>query len=212
MKKLLKYLLFRFKFKNSKISFHSQVSANTVIFPFVKVLKNSNIGSCVINKYTYIGKNCDFSYTHIGAFCSIGNGVVCGAADHPINNVSTYPGFYKSKSSGAYSFDSDIEFTDQKETFIGHDVWIGVNTIILAGVNIGTGAVIAAGSVVTKDVLPYSIVGGIPAKIIRSRFEPSLIKSLLDSKWWEKDVNILQKHNHLMDKPLMFIEVIVKGN
>jgi len=208
MKKILKYIFFKFKFKKSVISFDSSVSMNSVIFPYVKILEYSNIGSCTIQKYSYIGKNCDFSFTNVGSFCSIGAGVICGAADHPISYVSTYPGFYKSKSSGSFSFDSDIEFTDQKDTSIGHDVWIGVNVIILGGVNIGTGSVIAAGSVVTKDVLPYSIVGGIPAKVIKFRFESGLIEILLNSKWWEKDIDLIKKYNHLMNKPLLFINKI----
>ena len=76
-------------------------------------------------------------------------------------------------------------FNPSKTTVIGNDVWIGESVVIIDGLKIGTGSIIAAGAVVTKDVEPYSIVGGVPAKLIRFRFEKDIVQKLLNSKWWE---------------------------
>ena len=97
-------------------------------------------------------------------------------------------------------------------TVIEHDVWIGVNAVILAGVKIGTGAVIGSGAVVTRDVEPYAIVGGVPAKLIKFRFDADTIKKLMDSKWWEKNIDDLINHTDLLDKPDKFCELIGKNN
>ena len=83
------------------------------------------------------------------------------------------------------------------DTFIGHDVWIGTNAIILPWVTVGTGAVIGAGSVVTKDVSPYAIVGWVPAKVIKYRFEPDIIDKLIVSEWWNWDIEKIQKNYNL---------------
>jgi len=124
----------------------------------------------------------------IGNFCSIAPGVVILAnVDHPTNLPSTYPFrtlmfcFRENCGGGSYDNHDAVSRGDIK---IGHDVWIGQNSIILSCVSIGTGAVIGAGSVVTKDVPPYAIVVGNPAKIVGFRFEREIIEQLLRSKWW----------------------------
>ena len=87
-------------------------------------------------------------------------------------------------------------FDEFPSTDIGNDVWIGNNVIIKYGVKIGDGAILGAGAVVTKDVEPYSIVGGVPAKVIKYRFSPDEIKFLLAFKWWDKDLNWLKENKH----------------
>ena len=94
--------------------------------------------------------------------------------------------------------EQDIFFEEYETVTIGHDVWIGTRAIVLDGITVGNGAVIAANSVVTKDVPPYAIVAGVPAKIIKYRFNDDKINKLNDSKWWELDLNeIKQKINNL---------------
>jgi len=139
----------------------------------------------------------DFSYAAQGAilvnvragrFCSIGQEVQIGMFRHPARDfVSTYPAFFSVDNSGCRcSFVTRPGFDeDPLPTEIGHDVWIGNRAIIPGGVTIGTGAVVAAGAVVTKDVPPYAIVGGNPARLIRYRFEEDDIRFLLESRWWE---------------------------
>lgn len=124
--------------------------------------------------------------TQIGRFCSIGNAVVIGQerAGHPLNWVSSHPFQYTGTSLQYAALGKPAE--------IGHDVWIGREAMILEGVIVGTGAVIAARSVVTRDVPPYAVVAGTPARVLRYRHPPHVIESLLASAWWELPVGILQ--------------------
>ncbi len=122
----------------------------------------------------------------IGKFCSI----ACGAkflfngANHTLKSLSTYPFpiFYEEWSHGIWA---DKSWDNKGDIKIGNDVWIGYDAIIMAGVTIGDGAIIATRAVVTKDVPPYTIVGGVPAKIIRKRFSDEVIEELLKQKWWD---------------------------
>jgi virginiamycin A acetyltransferase len=123
----------------------------------------------------------------IGKFCSLSSRItILLGGNHPIQNVSTYPFgvLNTNKFSGSINIEKII-----KDTVIGNDVWIGHGVTILTGVTIGDGAVIAANSNVTKDVEPYSIVGGNPAKFIKKRFTDEQISNLLDIKWWNLDDN-----------------------
>jgi acetyltransferase-like isoleucine patch superfamily enzyme len=135
-----------------------------------------------IGRNTYVG---EFSHigqhTFIGSFCSISNLCTIGAQNHPTQFLTSFP------------FEEILERTEHKPTTIGCDVWIGCNTVIVAGVWIGHGAVIGAGAVVTKDVPPYAIVVGNPARIIRYRFPPDLIAGLLETKWWDLPVEQIKK-------------------
>ncbi|MDE6871395.1 MAG: CatB-related O-acetyltransferase [Bacteroidales bacterium] len=122
----------------------------------------------------------------IGKFCSIGPEVLIGGLpSHPLNLKSTFPGFYQ-KDSSFYGVEPEYEYNEPefKQVTIGNDVWIGARAMILDGVCVGDGAVIGAGAVVTKDVPPYAIVGGVPAKIIKFRFAEPEILDMLKSQWW----------------------------
>lgn len=126
-----------------------------------------------------------FKGSIIGNYCSIGYNVHIGPPEHPVTFFSTSPDAYRSpeiKDLCDWPKD-DIH----SPVIVGNDVWIGSNAIILQGCKIGDGAVIAAGAVVTHDVLPYTVVGGVPAKKIKDRFHPSLSRKLLDSQWWNHE-------------------------
>jgi acetyltransferase-like isoleucine patch superfamily enzyme len=101
--------------------------------------------------------------------------------------VSTHPIFYSTKAQAGITFADRDYFEERKPIKIGNDVFIGANVIVLDGVTIGDGAIIAAGAVVTKNVPPYSIYGGVPAKLIRYRFEQETIDFLVNFQWWNKD-------------------------
>lgn len=140
--------------------------------------------------------------THIGRYCSIARSVNIGQFDHPTDWLSTHPFQYQRTfkiSTGSRFFNKAIYDSSCPEehlqkiarklssttTSIGNDVWVGHGVIVISGVNIGDGAIIAAGAVVTKDVPPFAIVGGVPAKIIKYRFDVSTVAQLQELKWWE---------------------------
>lgn len=187
MKNLIRLIYHKKNNPSTKIHFSSRVSLDCKFGKNVKIFEGTRLGTCNIGSYSYIGSHCDFARTTIGPFSSVGTEVLCGIGTHPLNYVSTYPGFFSSHASGAKWFGVNTEFIEQENKFVvmGADVWIGSRAIILGGVNIGTGAVIAAGAIVTKDIPPYAIAAGVPAKIVRYRFDQAIIERLLESKWWE---------------------------
>jgi len=148
--------------------------------------KNTTIGkNSIVDKFTSIGDetfintNCMITKAIIGNYCSIGSGVVIGPGEHHLEAISLSGRFYKS----AY------EELTSKPCEISHDVWIGTNAIIIRGVKVGTGAVIGAGTIVTKDVPDFAVVVGVPARILKYRFEKEKQNEILESKWFEKELN-----------------------
>ena len=137
----------------------------------IRIGKNSWVSGSSIGRNTYLDNNIKLPYSSIGRFCSIASNVEVVTATHPTNTfVSTSPIFYSPKKQCGYSYVKESKFEehlsiDGKSIIIGNDVWIGQDVRLLAGIRIGDGAIIAMGAIVTKDVEPYSIVGGVPAKI-----------------------------------------------
>jgi len=134
--------------------------------------KLSKVGS-----YCYIGRNVNITKTEIGNYCSIANNVSIGQGEHIVSNISTHSMFY----------DNAHEVLTAKHCVIEHDVWVGVDAIILRGVRIGIGAIVGANSVVTENVPPFAIVVGSPAKVIKYRFDVETQHQILDSHWWGKN-------------------------
>ncbi len=171
--------------------------AETVIDPSVRlreaaigrrceVLRNTHIEYAHVGDYSYLGEHCEVADAEIGKFCAIANMVRIGAPNHPMERPSqhrfTYvPEYYEA----AATRDADF-FASRRaaRVVIGHDVWIGHAAILLPGVTVGDGAVIAAGAVVSKDVAPYTIVGGVPARQIRERFSRDIAARLAAIAWW----------------------------
>lgn len=171
---------------NSSFGIYNTINNNVV-------LNNVELGD-----YTYISKDSNINYTSIGKYCSFAGNVKCGLGLHPSKNfVSTHPIFFSTLKQSQITFADKNYFNEYTKTKIGNDVWVGENVIIIGGISIGDGAIIAAGAVVSKDVPPYSIVGGVPAKIIKYRFEKEEIEFLLKFKWWDLD-NEIVKNNFLL--------------
>lgn len=159
---------------------------NSFIDKTSKVEAGSSFVESSMDRYSFCGYDCDIFHADIGKFTSIANSVVIGGASHPMDWIGMSPVFYKGRDSVKRKF-AEFELPPVKRVSIGSDVWIGRNAIILSGVRVGDGAVVGAGSVVTKDVAPYAIVAGNPAKLIRYRFDDEMVGSLLNKRWWDFD-------------------------
>lgn len=152
-----------------------------------ELLRNTRMEYASLGDYSYLGEHCEVADARIGKFCAIANMVRIGAPNHPMDRPSqhrfTYvPEYYEETAR------RDAGFFAQRradQVIVGNDVWIGHAAILLPGVTIGDGAVIAAGAVVSKDVAPYSIVGGVPAKLIRERFSRDIAAKLAAIAWWD---------------------------
>jgi len=177
----------------------TKLNRYNVIFPNV-VMHKADIGA-----HSYIQKDTCIFNAQIGSFCSIASGVSIGLGQHHVQGVSTHPAFYLKHTPLVRTFSEEDQFISSKPISIGHDVWIGQNAVVLDGVTIGTGAIIAAGAVVIRDVEPYSIVGGVPAKVIKYRFSEETCKQLLSSAWWEQPDEWLQHHHKYFITPESFL-------
>jgi acetyltransferase-like isoleucine patch superfamily enzyme len=173
--------------KYPHVNLHGRVriNDNSRIGKSVRVFDRTIIGNSKIGDYSYIGGNSRIDHANIGKFCSIASEVNIGLGIHPHNFVSTYPGFYSNRKSSIKKFKISLDQVEYKDVIIKNDVWIGARAIILDGVTIGNGAIVATGSIVTKNVPDYAIVGGVPAKIIKMRFNDDKVKFLLESQWWD---------------------------
>ncbi len=167
--------------------FYKKASLNKtlIINENTRIYAPKSISDITIGKGSYVAENAIISQTDIGKFCSIGPNLVCGYGIHPVNGISTSPCFYSTLKQNGMTFSSTDKIEERKRIHIGNDVFIGMNVSILDGVTIGDGAVIGAGAVVTKDVAPYSIVGGVPAKHIKYRFDQKTRDKLQQIKWWD---------------------------
>jgi acetyltransferase-like isoleucine patch superfamily enzyme len=180
--------------KLALVNQQSEISKRARINRFVKVV-NSQIG-----KYTYVGSGSEIIYAEIGKFCSIARDCNIGLATHTLKNISTCPIFTEKKNGTGYRWSNTTLKEEPAKVKIGNDVWIGTGAIVLGGVNIGNGAVIAAGAVVTKDVPEYAISAGVPAKVIKYRFDPEIIIKLGELNWWDLSEEKLKSNIHFFQK------------
>ena len=168
----------------------------------VEIGRRNTIDHAYIGKSTYTGEFCIIKHCEIGKYCSISWNVSIGGANHQIERISSAP---------LHRVIEGIKLEDYKsfneEVLIGNDVWIGSGVSILRGVTIGDGAVIAAGAVVTKNVPPYAIVGGVPARILKYRFDEVIIEELLQIKWWEWPQEDINKSKELFDEKVTLLTI-----
>lgn len=168
------------------------------------IAKFTSVVDSILGKGSYVGSYSKITKCKIGKYCSIAHNVEIVFGNHPTHQfVSTHPAFYALNNQIGLSYVEknrfeEYTYADEKKEFfveIGNDVWIGAHTLILAGVHIGDGAIVASGAVVTEDVPAYSIVGGIPAKLISWRFDEENINFLEKLKWWDKNEKWIKTHS-----------------
>ena len=203
LKNLLNPYISNFAFVSSNNVIHSTAS----IYRMCKV-KNSEIGS-----YSYIAANTDIENAEIGKFCSIADHCRIGMSGHSLQYISTSPIFTQKINALQENWIEKDVFchkSEEERVFLGNDVWVGSHALINGGVHVGDGACIAAGAVVVKDVPPYAIVGGVPARIIRYRFPEDIIKRLLEIKWWDLPAEVLKENIKLFQSDNINMELLNK--
>lgn len=200
MKRIILFILSKFKslFQNH-IAFTARFEYSHVSRK-AKVWGHSKIFHSHIGDYSYVGRHSRLIYANIGKYCSIAGNCTLGMGTHTIRYLSSSPIFTERRNGTGSSWCNGVVECPYSPVNIGNDVWIGERAMIMGGVTIGDGAVVGAGAIVTKDVPPYAIVAGVPAKIIRYRFPNELIRQLEELKWWDLPESVLKNNIEVFQK------------
>lgn len=169
-----------------------------------RVCAKSELNTVTMGKYSYVGNDCFMGNVEIGAFCSIADRVCIGGAGHPIERVSSSPIFHEGDNVLGVNFQS-FSYEHTPKTTIENDVWIGLGSIVKAGVTIHNGAVVGAGSVVTHDIPAYEIWAGNPARKIRDRFDKVIAEKIEKTEWWSKSDEEIKEMSKRFDDVDAFI-------
>lgn len=202
--KILQKIKYKMKYKDCIIDPSSYIDEKAILKK-CRIARNCDIRNGVeIGEHSYVNCGSNIISGKIGRYCSIGYNVEIGAFEHPIHFISTSPEIYKIV---------EENYNELKNPpVIMNDVWIGSKAIVLQGVKIGNGAIIAAGAVVTKDVPSYAIVAGVPARIIKYRFSEDIIKKIENTKWWDNEESWIDTNKKKFTDIEDFMEVINSEN
>lgn len=201
--KIFLKILKKYKFRNNQLAITSTVNikarlTSVIAGEYSRFAEHADVRNSQVGDYSTIGRYAKIVNTEIGKFCAVSWDCTINAVSHPYSHLSIHAFPYVPHAGGFVS----KRVQKVEKVIIGNDVWVGANSVIMPGLRIGDGAVIGANAVVTKDVPPYAIVVGVPAKILKYRFSDEIIESLLKVRWWDLDRKILEQHIGLFQKPL----------
>lgn len=201
----------RRRFRRSVIHPGVRVAPGCSLGDWSVLFSNVRLSDSSVGAYSYVQENTALYGAEVGPFCSIAANVTIGLLDHPMFMVSTSPVFYDNGQPlpKAFVCESQRGYKVPK-TILEADVWIGEGAKVRAGVRIGVGAVIGAGSLVTRDIAPYTIVAGVPCRPLRRRFDDAICNRLLESAWWRLDEEKLVALAPYYSDPIAFLNAIEK--
>lgn len=204
---MLKYILgFLINLFNPAVSIFCKIDNLSKVDRKAKVYGSTQLFNSNLGKYSYLARKSYLICANVGKYCSIGENVEIGLGIHTLNKISTCPLFTEKENATGSSWTKNEDIYPFKRVEVGNDVWIGERAMIMGGINIGDGAVIGAGAIVTKDVPPYAIVAGVPAKVIRYRFPEDVIAKLEEAKWWDLSEDVLKDNLGLFQKEGLTLE------
>lgn len=208
------FIIIFYRFKKVNISYNAKFNINSYFEGANVINKKVNIKNAFIGYGTYIAQNSNLVNTKIGKYTSIASNVNVIIGNHPLAPyVSTHPSFFSVGSQVAETYIDNTKYLDIKYVNeaknkcleIGNDVWIGFGALLMEGVTIGDGAVIAAGSVVVSNIPDYEIWGGVPARKIKDRFDENYKKNLMEIKWWNWELQEIKTKAHLFSDIEIFL-------